>query len=72
VAHQYRLQRWLASTESISRELFATALKLAANRGLLESGAADLKDRRIEFAAEIRTLVARTGRLRALALSPAG
>src|SRR6202042_1132245 len=34
--HQLRLQRKLASTDSISRELFATALKLARNRELVE------------------------------------
>ncbi len=70
VGHQYRLQRKLASTESISRELFATALKLADNRGLLEAGSADLQARRAEFRAEIETLVGRVARLRTLALAP--
>jgi glycerol-3-phosphate O-acyltransferase len=69
VGHQYRLQRKLASTESISRELFATALKLAANRGLLEPGS-DLRSRREAFKAEIATLVGRLARLRGLALAP--
>jgi glycerol-3-phosphate O-acyltransferase len=69
VGHQYRLQRKLESTESISRELFATALKLARNRGLLEPGD-DLPARRDAFRAEIATLVGRVGRLRALALAP--
>jgi glycerol-3-phosphate O-acyltransferase len=68
VAHQYRLQRKLCSTESISRELFATALKLAANRGLVDPGPADLGERRSEFRTELETLVRRIGRIRALAL----
>jgi glycerol-3-phosphate O-acyltransferase len=70
VGHQYRLQRKLASTESISRELFATALKLADNRGLLVAGSAELQTRRAEFRAEIGTLVGRVARLRELALAP--
>jgi glycerol-3-phosphate O-acyltransferase len=70
VGHQYRLQKKLASTESISRELFATALKLAANRGLLDPGQAGLQDRREQFRAEIETLVRRVARIRALALAP--
>jgi len=65
VAHQYRLQHRIASTESISRELFVTALKLAANRGLVEPGD-ELAERRAEFRAEIETLVRRIGRIRAL------
>jgi glycerol-3-phosphate O-acyltransferase len=70
VGHQYRLQRKLASTDSISRELFATALKLAANRGLLDPDALDLQQRRDAFRAEIQTLVDRVARLRAIALAP--
>jgi glycerol-3-phosphate O-acyltransferase len=66
VAHQYRLQHRLTSTESISRELFATALKLAGNRGLVEPGPG-VAARRVEFRAEIETLVRRIGRIRALA-----
>jgi glycerol-3-phosphate O-acyltransferase len=67
VAEQLRLQRRLASTESISRELFATALKLAANRDLLEP-ADDIAERRVAFRAEIAALVVELARLRALAL----
>jgi glycerol-3-phosphate O-acyltransferase len=65
VAHQYRLQRKLTSTESISKELFATALKLAANRGLLEVGE-DVRTARDGFKSDIETLVRRIGRIRAL------
>jgi glycerol-3-phosphate O-acyltransferase len=64
VAHQRRLQKQLKSTESISRELFANALKLADNRGLLAPGSGE---RREALAAELRTLVRRLDRLRALA-----
>jgi glycerol-3-phosphate O-acyltransferase len=70
VAHQYRLQLRLRSTESISRELFATALKLAANRDLLDPGREDLQAARHRFGDEIRTLVDRIARIRVLALSP--
>jgi glycerol-3-phosphate O-acyltransferase len=70
VGHQYRLQRKLASTDSISRELFATALKLASNRGLLDSAADRLSERREAFRDEIATLVRRLARLRAIALAP--
>ena len=71
VAHQYRLQRLLTSTESISRELFATALKLAANRDLVDPGRDELAERREAFAVEIRTLVGRVQRIRAAAPAPA-
>jgi glycerol-3-phosphate O-acyltransferase len=71
VGHQYRLQRKLASTESISRELFATALKLAANRGLVEPGGEDLGARREAFRAEIAELVDGVAELRAIAMGPA-
>lgn len=66
VAHQYRLQRRLASTESISRELFSTALKLAANRDLVDPGREELAERRRLFAAEISGLVDRIGRIRGI------
>jgi glycerol-3-phosphate O-acyltransferase len=67
VAHQQRLQGRLKSTESISRELFSNALKLAANRGLLDGDSADLTGRREALAEELRTLVRRVNRLRSLA-----
>jgi glycerol-3-phosphate O-acyltransferase len=67
VAHQQRLQGRLKSTESISRELFSNALKLAGNRGLLDGDSADLPERREALAEELRTLVRRVNRRRALA-----
>jgi glycerol-3-phosphate O-acyltransferase len=67
LAHQQRLQGRLKSTESISRELFSNALKLATNRGLLDGDAAEITDRREALADELRALVRRVNRLRALA-----
>jgi glycerol-3-phosphate O-acyltransferase len=70
VAHQRRLQKRLHSTESISRELFANGLSLAANRDLVDPGREELARRRVELADELRDLVGRVERIRALALSP--
>lgn len=56
VGRQWELQRRIASAESVSLELFRTAVRLAAHRGLLATtgdGAA-LADRRQAFLAEIR------------------
>jgi glycerol-3-phosphate O-acyltransferase len=66
VGHQYRLQRRIQSTESISRELFATALRVAANRRLVAPGGEDLAARRVAFADQVRTLVARLQRIHAI------
>jgi glycerol-3-phosphate O-acyltransferase len=63
VAHQYRLQQRIHSTESISKELFATALRLAANRQLVARGGEELAARRAGFADQVRTLVARLQRI---------
>jgi glycerol-3-phosphate O-acyltransferase len=63
VGHQYRLQGRIHSTESISRELFGTALRVAANRDLVAPGGAELAVRRTAFAGEVRTLVARLHRI---------
>lgn len=49
VAKQMWLQRELHSPESISRDLFRNALKLADNHGLLEPGG-DVSERRLAFA----------------------
>ena len=66
VGHQYRLQRRIHSTESISRELFGTALRLAGHRGLVALGDDQLAVRRTAFADELRTLVARLHRIRSI------
>jgi glycerol-3-phosphate O-acyltransferase len=63
VGEQWALQRTLASEESVSGEMFGTALKLARHRGLLEAGAADLDKRRREFADELAELTQAVGRI---------
>jgi glycerol-3-phosphate O-acyltransferase len=66
---QYALQRRIRSVESISKVLFGTALRLARNRGLLDSGAPDVIARRHAFAEEIRQAVRRIDAIDALAAS---
>lgn len=56
VGRQWALQRKVASEESISLELFRTALALARHRGLLEGGEG-VGSAREAFAAEIRDSV---------------
>lgn len=51
---QYLLQGRIRSAESNSRVLFQNALRLARNRDLVDPGAANLGQRRRDFAAEIR------------------
>jgi len=72
VAKQLRMQQQLASTESISGELFATALKLAANRDLVDPGRDEVKAARQEFADEIGGWVRRVRQVRAMALAEPG
>lgn len=66
---QYLLQRRIRSTESVSKVLFETALKLARNRGLLDPAAADVAERRRRFAEEIRDVLRRIDAIGALAAS---
>jgi len=54
---QYALQQHVKRRESISKVLFATALKLAGNRGLLKPGAEGLAAKRDAFAEEIRVAI---------------
>ena len=68
LARQRELQRRLHSPESISKELFDSALRLAANRDLAGSGGQELSERRREFAEEIRDEVRRVDFVRDLAL----
>ncbi|RDI24020.1 glycerol-3-phosphate acyltransferase [Rhodococcus sp. AG1013] len=67
LAQQRRLRQQLASSESISSELFATALQLARNRKLIEVADPEVPERRLAFAREVRTLVRRVREIRALA-----
>jgi glycerol-3-phosphate O-acyltransferase len=54
VGRQWALQRRLASEESVSAEMFATALKLARHRELVASDNPTLSKRRRDFADELR------------------
>lgn len=56
---QYHLQRRIRSAESVTRVIYETALKLMANRDLVEPGSPALRDRREAFATEIRDILHR-------------
>ncbi|WP_084531196.1 glycerol-3-phosphate 1-O-acyltransferase [Nocardia miyunensis] len=66
VGHQMLLQQRLHSPESVSSELFASALKLADNHGLLDPEGVDVPARRRAFADELRVIGARISRAAAL------
>jgi glycerol-3-phosphate O-acyltransferase len=59
VGRQMLLQGRLHGPESLSRELFSSALKLAANQDLISPGGEELAARRRAFAARLRGLVGR-------------
>jgi len=59
VGRQYVLQKRLSSPECVSREVFANALSLAANRDLLKPGTPGLAERRQQFADELASVVQR-------------
>jgi glycerol-3-phosphate O-acyltransferase len=59
VGRQMLLQGRLHGPESLSRELFGSALKLAENHGLLQPGGQELTSRREQSASYVRDLVAR-------------
>ena len=67
LGHQYVAQGRLRSSESVSVLLFATALQLARNRGLLEPGE-DLPKRRAAFLTELRDLLRRLDRIEDLSI----
>lgn len=67
VGRQYVMLGRLKTPESVSRELFAGALRLAANRNLVDPGGEDLRERRAAFAAELHEVVRRVDAIRALA-----
>jgi glycerol-3-phosphate O-acyltransferase len=69
LGRQYHLQRRIHSAASVSQVLFATALRLAKNRGCLDPTAPDLAERRRALAEEIRDVVHRTEAIDALAAS---
>jgi len=59
VGQQMLLQGRLHGPESLSRELFASALQLAANLDLVDPGREELARRRQEWAAQVRDVVGR-------------
>jgi glycerol-3-phosphate O-acyltransferase len=63
VARQYRLQQRIGSGDSISRELFRSALQLAENRDLVDPGRDELIAGRKAFAAELDEAVRRVHRV---------
>jgi glycerol-3-phosphate O-acyltransferase len=63
MGQQMLLQGRLHGPESLSRELFASALKLAANRDLVDPGREELAECREVFATQLRGAVARIGRI---------
>ena len=56
LGEQYLRQRRVSSAEAVSSHLFRTGLKLAANRGLLDSGTCEARQ---ELAAELRDVMRR-------------
>ena len=66
------LQRSLHSPESISKNLFDGALKLAGNRDLISPGGEDLRLRRQAFADELRNAVALVQEIRRMANAQEG
>ncbi len=67
LAKQYALQRKIHSQESISKVYFQNALRLARNRGLLEPGGPEVRERRAAFRVEIADAVRRVDAIDALA-----
>lgn len=64
LAQQRRLRQQIASSESISSELFTTALQLARNRRLVENDDPAVREGRRAFSDEVRTLVRRVREIR--------
>jgi glycerol-3-phosphate O-acyltransferase len=67
VGQQKVLQREIRSPESVSKDLFRGALRLADNRGLLAPGGPEVAQARAAFAAEMDDAVRRVAVLRAVA-----
>ena len=64
--HQLALQGRVKARDSVSKELYAAAFELAGNRGLVETGAADLRSEREAFLAEVVELRSRLALLAAI------
>jgi glycerol-3-phosphate O-acyltransferase len=65
VGQQKVLQREIRSPESVSKDLFRGALRLADNRGLMQPGGPEVAEARAAFAAEMDDAVRRVAVLRA-------
>jgi glycerol-3-phosphate O-acyltransferase len=63
VGQQMLLQGRLHGPESLSRELFAGALRLAGNLDLVDPGREELGERRAAFAERLRDVVARVQKI---------
>lgn len=63
LGEQLLLRGRLHRADSVSRELYATALRLARHRGLVEGEQADVAKARVEFADEVRNVLARLSRI---------
>jgi glycerol-3-phosphate O-acyltransferase len=72
VGHQWALQGTLASEESVSGEMFRTALKLAQHRDLIAAESPQVGKRRREFADEMREVTLAIGRIAAIAPDATG
>jgi glycerol-3-phosphate O-acyltransferase len=66
LGRQYALQRRVEKQESVSKAIFASALKLARNRGLCDPATPDLAARRRAFAHELREAIRRVEGVQAL------
>jgi glycerol-3-phosphate O-acyltransferase len=71
VGQQWALQGLLASEESVSGEMFRTALKLAQHRGLLAGDTPQVGKHRRDFADEMREVTLAIGRIAAIAADTA-
>jgi glycerol-3-phosphate O-acyltransferase len=69
VGRQYVLQKRLRNPECVSREIFANAISLAANRDLLKPGTPDLARRRQDFAEELASAVERMKQIEQLVVA---
>lgn len=59
IGKQHVLQGHVHGAESVSRELFASAMKLAANRDILDPGREEVRDGRRAWVAELEEVITR-------------
>jgi glycerol-3-phosphate O-acyltransferase len=64
---QYHLQKRIRNGESVSSVFFATGMRLARNRGLIDGDTEEVIEKRAAFAAELRDTVRRIDAIEALA-----